>query len=348
MDDVEKSRPPFRTAARIRYLMVGGVLIGCLVLRLWTSDLAEQDTRGPIDLARVFFHMADDLVGWLGGTALGALVALVILDRWNIARQRAEEDRRAQAAREREREQERTHSRRISKQVRLTLADLRHGLKLLTLAMVETDQYDLVSDCFMGMYYDVVAVEDPPNEASTVRSALNCAAERAVEISDQFVKERHAQEPQRAMGVVVYPPPDSLDVGQAVAFIQNAQKQTDLVDEGASWCMTSVHDLDNLLIERPFEMLASGATLHRAARLWRQHTDNPITRASLAREEKPSTLGPADADTYGGLRSLSATILTETLYLYDEAARLLHEYSIQKGRESGEGLEASSRRQGST
>lgn len=163
----------FAAAWPLRYFLVGAVVVMCLVLRLLTSS-RTADVPGASDSARVAIRVADDLVSWMGGTAIGVLIGLLVLDRWKASQER-----------EKDRQEERLHSQLISKQVRLTLADMRHGLKLLTVAMVETDN-EVLEDCFLGTYEDILGVEDPPSDTGIVQASLGCAATRADRIYREF------------------------------------------------------------------------------------------------------------------------------------------------------------------
>lgn len=287
------TKPSRRSYATLRYVIASAFIVLCLALRPLTSDRDSHRDRDP--LTQVAIHVADDILSWLGGTAVAALIAFSLIDRWNA---RVERERRARE------ETARTH--RIRRFTLLILADLRHGLKLIVAAILEVEP-SIKEECFPVRH--PVEVGDVPQAMRSIKVDLGRAEEFAVVASRVISQMGHGKGP------------------AGLARIRRARDQLERLEEGVAGCFSAIRELDDLSSQRPIELLTAAALLERTARLWRQETHSRTAESMLEGNDSAEGSHWA-ADTNATLWRLIAQLLKEVTFLYDEAAQLHDSYRL--------------------
>lgn len=308
-----------------RYLIVGAIAALAVLVKPLTSILVEQTTD---ELPSSYFvRLLDDTVGFIGQTALAALVAFFVLDRWKVLR-----DREAAASREE------VYTDQVRRYIGYELDDLRTGVTSLMIGVTQTDDGAVLADGGDTWLYQSFLLD----RLGEMR--LGKLSDRDVEVSfdkaeavarahfHRWSTERYSPENRKtvAMGIKLLPAPKFVDPKSARELLRRARENLrHFNDGGLSLVVDSVEELDRYLpvSDRQLSMLASAALIRKSVRSWEGAVDSKLILDLLeAKADESRPLSDWESDAYETVWDAVVDILSECGTLYRIERALSREY----------------------
>jgi len=305
-----------------RTVTVSAVVLVCLlldpVLKDWSS-VAPAEHLTPQLWAR---QVLSTLVGWIGGTGIGALAALLVLNVWQEQQEKAKEQARQEREWKEAEERRRTHSARITRAVRQHLRSLQFRIFRIGLTAVHVSN---------AVWIDPPDVHpsDPDDELeewwiALVRGTAEYLAEHEASWA-QFGASITTTVSATGGGPLPWPDPPSTPPATVVrSHLHNGLAAVPELTDAFQRTEDLVMVLDRLVPDGLPDMLAAHAQLHTALDNWFLFADASTDRYEPVVSEEP--LNEAELRHYPLLLEFLGSAVHAALDLYEMRIELRREF----------------------